>query len=250
MRALVAIVPVAAALSLFACSGTAPPDIFSTTHVEAGSPPTTYPDGGNLLGPAETGTPAPPADCNPAAVTAFQPVWQPPEAWKQNVCTAAQISDFYDACLTPPISESACNSFVQQNAKCAPCLQSQDTDPTGAVIVWHEKMQYWTVNVAGCIADATGDATAAGCGASYAAAIACRQSSCNACWVAQGESATFQQFSDCESLAGATTCQSYASAVPTKCGNLDSTAAGVCMPSSSATAQQAYMQLAPLFCGP
>ena len=131
----------------------------------------------------------------------------------------------------------------------APCLQSQETDATGAAVVWHQQMQYWTVNVAGCIARATGDATAAGCGASYAAAISCRQSSCNACWQAQGQSATFQQFSDCETMAGSTTCQTYAEAVPAKCGNLDTPPASVCMPNSGATAQEAYMQIAQLFCG-
>jgi hypothetical protein len=248
MRALVAIVPVVAALSLCACSGTAPANIF-TQVPEAGPPPVSNGDAGNLFPAMEAGTTSAPADCNPSAISAFQPVWQPPEPWKQNVCTATQISGFYTSCLTPPISEAACNAFVQENAKCAPCLQSQDTDPTAAAIVWHEQMQYWTVNVAGCIAEATGDATASGCGASYAAAISCRQQSCNACWVAQGQSATFQQFSDCESLAGATTCESFAEAVPTKCGNLAMTAANVCMPSSSATAQDAYMQIAPLFCG-
>ena len=250
MRALLAIVPMAAALSLCACSGTAPANIFTQSPVEAGAPSVNNGDAGNLVGgPVEAGTTGTPAECNPSAVSAFQPAWQPPEPWKQNVCTGAQISGFYTSCLTPPISEAACNAFVQQNAKCAPCLQSQDTDATAAAIVWHEQMQYWTVNVAGCIAQATGDATASGCGASYSAAISCRQQSCNACWQAQGQSATFQQFSDCESLAGATTCQSYAQDVPTKCGNLAMTAASVCMPSSSATAEDAYMQIAPLFCG-
>ncbi|MGD0530518.1 MAG: hypothetical protein ABSE49_35620 [Polyangiaceae bacterium] len=209
MRALVAIVPLAAALSLSACSGAGPANIF-TSVPEAGPPPVNDGDAGNLFPAMEAGTTSMPADCNPSAVSAFQPVWQPPEPWKENVCTATQISGFYASCLTPPISEAACNAFVQENAKCAPCLQSQDTDPTAAAIVWHEEMQYWTVNVAGCIAEATGDATASGCGASYAAAISCRQQSCNACWVAQGQSATFQQFSDCESLAGATTCESFA----------------------------------------
>ena len=48
---------------------------------------------------------------------------------------------------------------------------------------------------------------------------------------------------------GATTCQTYANAVPAKCGTLDKSPASVCMPPSSATAQDAFMQIAPLFCG-
>lgn len=159
-----------------------------------------------------------------------------------------QITGFYAACLTPPITMQTCQAFVQANSNCASCLQSQETDATSAAIVWHEQERYWTVNVAGCIARAMGDPTATGCGAAYGAAIACRQSSCNACWEAQGTSATFQEFSNCESLAGSTTCQTYADAVPAKCGELDTGPAGVCMPSSSATAQDAFMQVAPLFC--
>jgi hypothetical protein len=254
MRALVAIAPVAAALTatfgLFACSGTSPGNVFGPTPVEVGPPSVNDGDAGNLFpNQPEASTTTTAAECNPSSVSTFQPEWQAPEQWKQNVCTAAQISSFYDSCLTPPISAAACNAFVQQNANCAPCLQSQDTDATAAAVVWHEQMQYWTVNVAGCIARASGDATATGCGASYAAAISCRQSSCNACWVAQGQSATFQQFSDCETLAGSTTCQTYAEAVPSKCGNLDVPPTSVCMPNSGATAQEAFMQVAPLFCG-
>lgn len=250
MRAPVALVLLAAALTPCACSGTAPGNIFPVTLPEAAPPAVDNGDAGDLVnGPGTSSTSTPPAECNPAPASSFAPAWQPPEAWKQNVCTTAQIAAFYAACLTPPISAKACQSFVEANATCAPCLQSQDTDATGAAVVWHQQMAYWTVNVAGCIADATGDTSTTGCAASYAAAIACRQYSCNACWEAQGTTATFQEFSDCETLAGSTTCQTYADAVPGKCGDLQKAPADVCMPSSSATAQDAFMQIAPLFCG-
>jgi hypothetical protein len=239
------------AIALFACSGIGPGDNFPSPPAKPNPPPSVdNGDAGDLVnGPGMDAGSSAPAVCDPAATTSFQPAWQAPEAWKQNVCSATQITGFYAACLTPPISAQTCQTFVQANANCAPCLQSQETDTTSSAIVWHEQDRYWTVNVAGCIARATGDATSAGCGAVYGAAIACRQASCNACWEAQGTSATFQQFSDCESLAGSTTCQTYAQAVPTKCGTLDQGPASVCMPSSSATAQGAYMQIAPLFCG-
>jgi hypothetical protein len=253
MRAFVAIVPLAAALGLSACSGASTPTIgnsFDNPPAEAGSRSVSNGDAGDLVSGPDTGTPpSAPAVCDPASVASYTPSWQPPEAWKQGVCTSTQIGDFYAACLTPPISKATCDAFAQANASCAPCLQSQETDPKAGAVVWHEQMKYWTVNVAGCIAQATGDVTPSGCGAAYAAAIACRQASCNACWQAQGTSASFQQFSDCESQAGTTTCQTYAQAVPTKCGDLKTTAASVCMPSSSATAKDAFMQIAPLFCG-
>jgi hypothetical protein len=253
MRAHVAILPLGAVLVLSACGGTANPTIggpFDNPPVEAGAPSVDNGDAGNLVNGPGTGTqPTGPAICDPASVASYTPSWQPPEAWKQNLCTTTQIGGFYAACLTPPISKTTCDAFVQANANCAPCLQSQETDPTASAVVWHEQMRYWTVNVAGCIAQADGDVSATGCGAAYAAAIACRQASCNACWQAQGTSATFQQFSDCESQAGVTTCQTYAQAVPAKCGDLKTTAASVCMPPSSATAKDAFMQIAPLFCG-
>ncbi|MGH7293963.1 MAG: hypothetical protein ACRELB_03470 [Polyangiaceae bacterium] len=251
LLAVLALPAVPVALVLCGCSGTSPGNIFIGVVAEAGAPSVNNGDGGNLVSGPEAGTfgSPPPAQCDPQSTAAFSPDWQTPETWKQNVCSTAQITAFYSACLTPPISATACDAFVQANGTCAPCLQSQDTDPTSSAMVWHEQMKYWTVNVAGCIAQATGDPSGAGCGAAYGAAIACRQSSCNACWEAQGTTATFQQFSDCETQAGSTTCQTYATAVPTKCGNLAKSAASVCMPSSSATAQDAFMQIAPLFCG-
>lgn len=253
MRLLVAFVALASvpvALVLCGCSGTSQGNIFPDLVPEAGPPSVDNGDAASLIGSGDAGSSsATPAECNPVSVSSFQPDWQTPETWKQGVCTATQISGFYSACLNPPISAAACQAFVQANGSCAPCLQSQDTDATSAAVVWHEQMKYWTVNVAGCIAEAMGDPSGTGCGAAYGAAIACRQDSCNACWEGLGTTATFQQFSDCETLAGGTTCQTYASAVPTKCGDLGKTTASVCMPSSSATAQDAYMLVAPLFCG-
>jgi hypothetical protein len=249
MRSLVASVAVAAvpvALSLCACSGAAPGNIFATPP-DSGPPPVAD-DGGVFATTPDAGA-STPAECDPASTASFVPDWQTPEAWNQGACTAAQISGFYAACLNPPITATACQAFVQSSGSCSSCLQSQETDATSSAIVWHEQMKYWTVNVAGCIADALDDPGGTGCGAAYGAAIACRQDSCNACWEAQGTTATFQDFSDCETLAGSTTCQTYAEAVPDKCGDISKTAASVCMPSSSATAQQAYMQIAPLFCG-
>jgi len=250
MRAPLAVLPVGAALALCACSGTGTPNIFSDPAPDAGRPGVDNGDAGDLVHGPEAGSLTPPAVCDPQSTSSFAPSWQQPEAWKQGVCTSTQIQGFHTACLTPPIVKTTCDAFVQANSNCAACLQSQETDATSAAIVWHAQMRYWTVNVAGCIARATGDTSATGCGATYAAAIACRQSSCNVCWqAAQASTASFQQFSDCESQAGTTTCQTYAQAVPATCGTLSAGPAAVCMPPSSATAADAYAQIAPLFCG-
>lgn len=239
-----------AVAAVAACSG-ANPNVFPTPDVvEAAPPPSeingdsgTFDFDGSLI------TEAAPAVCDPQSVSGWTPAWTPPEAWKQNVCTSSQIAGFYAACLTPPIVESTCQAFVGQNATCTACLQTEDTAPTSGAIVWHEHDAYWTVNVAGCIAQAMGDTAGTGCGESYSAAIACRQASCNACWAGQGTTTTFAEFSTCEDQAGGTTCESYTNAVPAACGDLTTTPASVCMPSSGATAQDAFMQVAPLFCG-
>jgi hypothetical protein len=236
--------------SLSACSG-ANPNVFPDPP-EAAPPVTVADDAGDLVdGPSLLhDAPTSAAICLPQSVSGYQPAWTPPEAWKQSVCTAAQISGFYTACLTPPISPSTCATFVSESGPCTSCLQSQDTAAQAGAIVWHESGAYWTVNVAGCIARAMGDATGGGCGAAYSAAIACRQQSCNACWAGQGTTTTFSEFATCEQQAGQSTCSTFAQAVPTTCGNLSQGAGSVCMPSASATAQEAYMQIAPLFCGP
>lgn len=229
-----------------ACSG-ASPDVFPGVPdaAEAAPPTNSNGDGGSLF--TEAAAPV----CDPQSVASFQPKWTPPEAWKQNVCSGTQISAFYVACLTPPIAKATCDAFVSAaaNTSCAACLQTADSDATAGAVVWHESHAYWTVNVAGCVAQATGDPSGQGCGASYSAAIACRQASCNACWAGQGKTTTFQQFSACEQAAGTSTCSSYAQAVPAACGDILKGPGGVCMPASGSTAQEAYMQVAPLFCG-
>ncbi len=240
----------AGTIAVAACSG-ANPNVFPTPDVVEAAPPPSEINGdsGTFDFDGALITEAAPAICDPQSVAGFKPTWTPPEAWKQNVCTPSQISAFYAACLTPPISETTCKAWVGQYATCSACLQTEDTAPTAGAIVWHEHDAYWTVNVAGCIAQATGDTSGTGCGGSYAAAIACRQASCNACWQGQGQTTTFQEFATCEEQAGGTTCSSFAQAVPATCGDLTTSPASVCMPSSGATAQDAFMQVAPLFCG-
>ncbi len=206
-------------------------------------------DAGNLFEGGTLVQEAAATVCDPQSIAGFKPAWTPPETWKQSACAATQISGFYAACLTPPIDETTCKTFVAANSTCSACLQTEDTAPTAGAIVWHEHDAYWTVNVAGCLAQATGDSSATGCGGSYSAAIACRQASCNACWAGQGTTTTFAEFSTCEQQAGESTCATYAAAVPSSCGNISKGPGSVCMPAQGATAQDAFMQIAPLFCG-
>lgn len=236
---------------LVGCSGAGVNVFPNPTDQDSGGPPPSeqneagsFEFDGSLLHEASASV------CDPQSVSGFQPQWVPPQPWKQNVCSSQQIAGYYAACLTPPISVSTCDAFVSANAACAACVATADTAPAAGAVVWHEHDAYWTVNVAGCIARATGNPSGTGCGATYAAAIACRQQSCNACWEGLSSTTTFAQFSTCEEEAGASTCATFADAVPTACGNLAQGPGSVCMPPSGSTAQEAYMQIAPLFCGP
>jgi hypothetical protein len=243
------VVSCAATVVLCACSGSNPNAFPDPGPKEAG-PVIEGPEAGDLIdGPNLFPEAGATAICLPQSVGGYKPAWVPPEAWKQGACSSPQIAGFYSACLTPPISETACQAFAQANSSCSTCLQSPDTAAEYAAVIWHENKAYWTVNVAGCIARAMGDPSGSGCGASYSAAIACRQQSCGACWAAQGSTATFPEFASCEEQAGQSTCSSFTAQVPATCGNLSQSAGSVCMPASAATAQEAYMQIAPLFCG-
>jgi hypothetical protein len=245
--ALTACLTVLTSLAPCACSG-ANADVFPPVPApDSGSPEDTEP-AGNLFDSSTAE--AAPAICDPQSVAGYKPTWTPPEAWKQGVCTSTQISGFYAACLTPPISSATCQSFVAANGTCSGCLQTEDTAAASGAIVWHEHDAYWTVNVAGCLAQAMNQTSGPGCGEAYAAAIACRQASCDVCWSGQGTTTTFSEFATCEQQAGESTCSTYADAVSPACGDLSQGAGSVCMPPSGANAQDAYMQIAPLFCGP
>ena len=240
-----------AGLGLGACSG-ASPDVFpAPTAAEAGAPPSEVNgDSGSFFDAPSLVQEAAATVCAPQSVAGYHPTWTPPEAWKQSVCTPAQITAFSAACLTPPIAKSSCEAFVAQNGPCSACLQTPDTAVAAGAVIWHEQSAYWSVNVAGCIARATGDPSGDGCGASYAAAIACRQRSCDACWAGQATTTTFAEFAACEEQAGESSCATFAQAVPAACGDLAQGPGSVCMPPSGSTAQGAYLRIAPLFCGP
>jgi hypothetical protein len=245
MRAFVIPVSVAALVAL-GCSGTDPGNVFQ------GQPPPDPPDAGpppGNFGGDDSGSPqATPQACSPADMSGFQSKWTAPQPWQQNVCTKTQIDGFYTACLTAPVVAATCQAYVAQNQACSACLQSQETDPAWGVVVWHEQMHFWTVNVAGCLAHALGDMQGTGCAGAYEGAIQCRQVACNACW--DDTANTFTQFAACESQAAQSSCAPADQAVPSKCGNLSAPPGSECVPAQGATAHDAYVQVAPLFCGP
>jgi hypothetical protein len=188
-----------------------------------------------------------PTTCAPAA-SGSQAAWTPPEPFGQSVCTQTQIAGFYTACLASPLDPTVCSQFEQANASCSNCLDSQDGDSALGPIVWHLSHTYYTVNVAGCIAREQGDVSASGCGATYGKTIECQEQSCDACFSTAAP--TFSMFATCEQQAEESVCETLHDAIAPACGDLDTGPGATCFPPSGATAEDAYLLVAPKFCGP
>jgi hypothetical protein len=237
------------ATALFGCSGTAGQSLFNSSGP---SPKMTEPPPPNYaFGNPDAGAPAvsdAPTTCAPANVGAMQATWTPPEPFGQNVCTGTQIAGFYTACLTSPLDPAVCNQFEQANVDCSQCLDTQDGDSALGPVVWHLNHTYYTVNLAGCIARERGDVSASGCGATYGETVECQEQACNACFATAAP--TFTMFTTCEGQAEDSVCNSLHESIAPACGDLDSGPAAACFPPSGATAQDAYMLVAPKFCGP
>jgi hypothetical protein len=234
-------------LAAFACSGSSG-SVFQAGAIDGGaglpaSDASFLGDAASLLEDANQ----PP--CPPAPVTTFTPTWKPPIAFHSGACSATQMSGFFDACLAGTSTTAGCTAFVQSNATCAACLQSNESDSTYGPVIWHASRTYYTTNIAGCIADEQGDAGAASCGAAYQAIIQCKETACSACLTAQDPD--FARYSACEGNAESE-CSSYVQTLETACGSSlkdASSPVAVCLPPSSDTSEQAYLALAPVFCG-
>jgi hypothetical protein len=238
----------AAVATLTGCGGTGP-GVFVAPPDDAGS---VGPGVDASLYPGDAGSfvqDATPPPCPPASVAAFKPSWKPPLASKSGACNQTQISGFFAACLGGASSAAGCEAFVQSNAACSACLQSNDTDAEYGPVIWHANRLYYTTNIAGCIADEQADAGADGCGAAYQAVVQCKESACTTCLSAT--SPDFAVYATCESQAGSE-CQSFITALKSTCGTAlgnSSSPVAVCIPPSTDTAEEAYLQLAPVFCG-
>ncbi len=187
--------------------------------------------------------------CAPASVANFTPTNKKPATPNKAACTAPQLDAYYTACLEQPLDAAKCNTFKQANAACGTCLDTSETDATLGPVVWYNSRQYYTVNIPGCIALKFNDTTPQGCGEAYQAVLECRRASCAECLV--GSSANFPRFSDCQKTAGTTTCLSYYKAESDACKTLSTgTPADVCVPPAGSTAKDAFLRIAPIFCGP
>jgi hypothetical protein len=187
--------------------------------------------------------------CPPAPVTSFAPVWKPPVASKSGACTSGQISSYFDACLSPSSNPAGCSTYTQANTTCVSCLESDETAAQYGPVIWHSNRLYYTTNIAGCIADMQADGGADGCGAAYQGVVECKQAACSACMTPQ--TPVFSRYLTCENQAG-TECESYIKTLTGTCGATlkdPSNPIAVCIPPQGDTPQDAYLRLAPMFCG-
>jgi hypothetical protein len=225
------------------CGGSGNPT-FQAGAPDAGAPGTTM--DGSLLPQDSGGTifnDAVAASCAPASVSAYAPSWKPPQSFKSGACTNLQISSYFDACLGTAATPGGCSAYESANASCASCLATDDTAAKLGPIIWHSNRSYYTTNIAGCIADEQGDAGTSSCAAAYQANVGCNEAACAAC-ITSG-------YSYCEGQAGGGECKTYVQAKTAACGavNASGTPTAVCFPPSTDSTEDAYLQLAPIFCG-
>jgi hypothetical protein len=234
--------------SVVACGGSGDQSLFNGGTPDSGLPAPGYDAGTFNTGNQGDDAGEAPA-CIPITSGTFTPSWKKPTPFAQAACTAAQIDGFYSACLSPPVDKSTCESFVKANGACSTCIQSQEVDATQGPVIWHSQNAYYTMNIAGCIANEQKDLSANGCGASYQALLECRESACTACFSNGGGS--FQNFIQCEQQA-AEPCAPFSTAMHNACGDSIHDAgspASACVPPASTSALDVYKRIAPLFCG-
>jgi hypothetical protein len=246
--ATIALAAPVASTTLAGCGGTSDGGVFQNEGIDAGA--SGSPFDGSLLLATDTAPPVVDAGpCPPAPVTSFKPAWKPPIASKSGACSSAQISDFYDACLGASSVAAGCTAYVQSNATCAACLQSDEGDPEYGPVVWHANRTYYTTNIAGCIADEQSDGGTSGCGAAYQAVVQCKETACTACLSASNPD--FARYSACEEDAIGE-CSAFTTTLTSECGTAlkdPTNVVAACIPPATDSAEDAYLRLAPIFCG-
>jgi len=185
--------------------------------------------------------------CEPADVETYVPgEYRPATAAWQGVCSADQITGFYDACLGPDAGQAACSAFSAPdggNGGCAACILTPDSAHAYGPLVNHGT--FISNNVAGCIQLTLPSELS--CAKAEAALVGCELAACEANCPVAGP-ATRAAYDGCASAADAAGCQSYdqmASCVQSLT-EPDAGAAAACAPLSF---KAFYDAVVPLFCG-
>jgi hypothetical protein len=135
--------------------------------------------------------------------------YHPATAKYQGVCTQAQITGFYEACLVgPDASTSSCAAFMDPDAStgaCAACILTPDSASAYGPLIDHKG--FITPNVGGCI-ELT-DPNGLTCAKAQQALLGCQLAACEALCPVH-DLATRAQYDACASTAAMAGCQAFA----------------------------------------
>jgi hypothetical protein len=139
----------------------------------------------------------------------------PTKRFAPGTCTTAQINGYVKDCLES--DGNACKTYKAASAGCAACIESASEDASWAAIVFYENGRFYDYNYGGCIANVTGDFSAAGCGAAETRYFECRHAACVSC-LPDGFPIDYAPFFACQSKkATDTLCATELSDVSSAC---------------------------------
>jgi hypothetical protein len=211
-------------------------------------------------------TPTPDADtCSPGMDETYTvgPTWHPPTGFNQGKCTNAQADAVVDCDLGQLTSSPACATFDPNpaNDDCRQCAVSRWTATAYGPIVegalysiardHQQPTESVQVNIAGCIAQATGDFSITGCASKVLGATECESVACrNYCPVAVDDHGPgLAKLLACEALSRSTVCKNFvADAMCADALTADGGAASVCAQTGASFADNAK-RMVKLFCG-
>lgn len=197
-----AVVGSCAALVAIAC-GDSESSTFPGEGADAStdSPPGFVIDSGGSSSGGSSGEGGTAAKCDPVIENGYKANWTAPAApATPGPCTDTLLGTYYAECATTvgaPDHKTRCDAWKAANAACGACIEP--TNNSGP-IQWHQNRQYYTLNVAGCIAISQGNKFAESeCGYAYGAAVNCERDACGGCF--QTGNSTFDQFRQCQQKA-------------------------------------------------
>ncbi len=182
------------------------------------APQKTAPQGEGVIPVSDTGATLPPIGgtdptkpggaCQPQPVATLDVQWRPPHAPHMKVCTAQEAS-LLASCF---FGNQGCDQTV--STVCHNCAVSSAASSStyGAIIVDESGAREAEPNVEGCVAIATGDVSANGCGARLRSKFGCESQACSTCGA--------NDSAQCVRAAGTGVCAAYSQAATSCMGSL------------------------------
>lgn len=160
---------------------------------------------------AKKDTSTPPVDvCEPGSISGFTPTWKVPAPFHASSCTTTQVDTLmclFDSAADPTACDTAVKAAANQT--CFNCIFTQSTATApGPVIITGS---LGSINLAGCIARASGNVTSTGCGAKVQAADQCGDAACEAnCPIDDTDNGeSLDARNQCTTDAASTVCATY-----------------------------------------